>query len=297
MPCELYIPRKFSASVMVTIDRANAIIVEYQKQGFTLTLRQLYYQFVARGLIPNSQKEYGKLGVALNNARLAGLVDWEAIEDRTRNLEEVNTWKSPQAILNAVANQYQEDIWQTQPDCVEVWVEKEALVGVIERVCTEFQVPYFACRGYSSQSEQWRAGKRILERAEAHGQRTIILHFGDHDPSGIDMTRDNIERLEMFSENNVEVRRLALNMDQVKKYRPPPNPAKMTDSRSEGYVAAYGDKSWELDALDPKVIDALIRNELNSIIDAKLWQRAKKKVEVERARLKAVAERWETLHK
>ncbi len=198
--------------------------------------------------------------------------------------------------MQAVAQQYREDLWADQPQRIEVWIEKDALLGVIENGCNAFQVPYFACRGYSSQSEQYRAGKRILGHFNDFGQETVILHFGDHDPSGIDMTRDNDERLTMFSEGHVEIHRLALNMDQVKKYRPPPNPAKLTDSRIEGYLAKHGNQSWELDALDPTVIDGLIRNEIRSLLDTEKWDAALANVKVERERLKAVADRWDTIH-
>ena len=83
MTCEFFKATKFRASSLAIIDQANEIIDEYQADGYDLTLRQLYYQFVARNLIPNSQSEYNKLGTAINNGRLAGLIDWDAIKDRT----------------------------------------------------------------------------------------------------------------------------------------------------------------------------------------------------------------------
>lgn len=292
MPRELYISRNFGSAGLDVIDKANTIIEEYQAQGYALTLRQLYYQFVARGFISNDQKEYNKLGSIINHARLAGLIDWEAIEDRTRNLEKLAEWSSPTDVLKAVAEQYREDVWADQPMRVEVWVEKEALTGVIERICNQYQVPYFACRGYSSQSEQWRAGKRFLQRAEQFEQDTIILHFGDHDPSGIDMTRDNQDRLQMFSENHVTVKRLALNMDQVRQYNPPPNPAKLTDSRCEGYIAKFGSQSWELDALEPRVISNLIQKEIEAVLDKKKFKASLRRVDAEKSRLRDVAASW-----
>ncbi len=294
MPRELFVPRQFSDGSTTIIKRANQIIVEYQRQGFTLTLRQLYYQFVARGIIPNKQTEYKRLGSIINDARLAGLIDWAAIEDRTRNLDTPAAWDDPQSLIDICAKTYDIDRWATQSTRVEVWIEKEALAGVIAPICEEFRVPHFACRGYSSQSEQWAAGKRFA-RYHRNGQNVIVLHLGDHDPSGIDMTRDNTDRLAMFARNDVEVRRLALNMDQVKQYNPPPNPAKLTDSRCEGYIERFGAESWELDALEPNVIDGLIRAQLDDIIEPDEWAKAEQQVESERAAFSTIANNWDEI--
>jgi hypothetical protein len=273
MPREQFIEKKFAAASVELIERANEIITAYRLQGYILTLRQLYYQFVARDLIENTMRSYKRLGSVINDGRLAGLIDWEAIEDRTRNLEKNWTFKSPKAAIEQMRKQYRIDMWSNQEKRVEVWIEKEALVGVIEGVCRELDVPYFACRGYVSQSEQWRSGKRAQVNRRLRQQETVILHFGDHDPSGIDMTRDNDDRLRMFAGRRgaPTVERIALNMDQVEQYDPPPNPAKMTDSRFEGYLAEYGDKCWELDALEPKVIDQLIRDNVDQHRDMDLW--------------------------
>lgn len=260
----------FRTSSLTVIAQADAIIREYQARGYTLTLRQLYYQFVSRDLLKNVQTEYKRLGKIVNDARIAGKLDWSAIEDRTRNVKTPSVWSSPESIIRAVARQYQEDPWVAQPFRPEVWIEKDALVGVIEGVCKRLRVPYFACRGYASQSEIYDAGKRFRQTYRG-GQTPLILHLGDHDPSGLDMTRDLGERLSMFAGRHVEVRRLALNMDQIEQYDPPPNPAKDTDARFEGYRDEFGDSSWELDALDPDVISDLIQDELDTVIDTDLW--------------------------
>ncbi len=295
MPYIEYVARKFSPSSERTIETADKICAEYAAQGYALTLRQLYYQFVARGLIPNNMREYKNLGSIVNDARLAGRLDWDAIEDRTRNLEQLSTWESPKEILDATAKQFRFDWWADQPVRVEIWVEKEALVGVIERVANRYRLPYFACRGYGSQSELWRAGQRFIGHAE-NRQPVKILHLGDHDPSGIDMTRDNLDRLTMFTGRNedgdVDVIRLALNFDQVKRYKPPPNPAKLTDSRADGYIAKYGPDSWELDALDPKVIDDLISTEIESWIEDDAWAASKEREDKARARIADMARTW-----
>lgn len=285
---ECYVPRNFSASSLKTINSANSIIAEYLADGYDLTLRQLYYQFVSRDLIPNKQSEYKKLGSIINDARLAGLIDWDSITDRTRNLVGLTHWVSPTQIIDAAARGFRIDRWENQPFRVEIWIEKDALAGVFERVCEKNDVPYFSCRGYTSQSEMYSASQRLLSY---EGQKSIILHFGDHDPSGIDMSRDIEERLHTFL-CPVEVRRIALNMDQVKKYKPPPNPAKDTDSRFTGYISKYGTKSWELDALDPKVLNNLAQKEIDKIRVKSLWDEKCNYEDSEKEVLTSVSDRW-----
>ncbi len=292
VPKIAYTPKKFTAAHREIIDNSNIIIGEYNAQGYKLTLRQLYYQHVARGWLPNTQQSYSRLGDIVSSARRAGLIDWDAIEDRTRNLEAPTTWDNPAEIVAAVSRQYKIDVWADQPYYIECFVEKEALVGVIEVACEPIRVPYFACRGYTSDSELWAAGQR-MKRVTDGGRMPLILHLGDHDPSGIDMTRDIIERVMLFARTPIEVRRLALNMDQVHEYGPPPNPAKVTDSRFESYEAAYGDESWELDALPPEVLTALIRDEVSTLIDQAAWDESIEREESERSQLRAVSNHWD----
>lgn len=272
MPKEFYIDKSFREQSLKLIDIANSIIEEYQEQGFSLTLRQLYYQFVARDFLPNNQKSYNNLGSLISDARLAGQIDWEAIEDRTRYVRSNPHWDNAAEMIKSCELQFAFDKWKDQDYAPEVWIEKEALIGVIEDVCRNLDVPFFACRGYSSQSEQWRAGKRF-GLAKEEGRTPIVLHLGDHDPSGIDMTRDNQERLSLLAGCDVEVKRLALNMDQIEKYNPPPNPTKLTDSRSRNYINNYGANSWELDALEPKVIADLIEKEILLLRNDILWNK------------------------
>ena len=293
MPLICYVPKSFRPDTKTRIDQANEIIAEYQAQGFKLTLRQLYYQFVSRDLIPNTVQSYKSLGDVVNDGRLAGLIDWDAIEDRTRNLRSSPHWSSPRSIVRACADQFAVDLWDKQENYVEVWIEKDALVGVIEGICTELDVPYFACRGYTSQSEMWGAAQRLIEREKA-GKRTFIIHLGDHDPSGIDMTRDIQDRLELFGSTAV-IHRIALVFDQIKQYNPPPNPAKTTDARYQSYADKYGDESWELDALEPSVIVDLIREAVQDRIDWDAWEEALKRQKTGREQLGKVSRRWDNV--
>lgn len=287
---EQYVAKRFKPETMEKVAMAHVIIKEYAEEGYDLTLRQLYYQFVSKGWLANTDRNYQNLGRIVSNARLAGLLPWDSIVDRTRGLEARNHWNGPADLMRDAARSFGVDRWEGQSRRVEVWIEKDALVGVIEGVCRDLDVAYFSCRGYTSQSEMWSAGKRLGEY-ESSGLSTVILHLGDHDPSGLDMTRDIRDRLHMFHAET-EVRRIALTFDQIAEYDPPPNPAKLSDARAEDYVIEHGYESWELDALDPRVMNALIREHVEGLLDMKLFKARKTQEEVSRARLTSVAENW-----
>ena len=265
-----YVDKKFRADSLALLDVINSIIDEYSAGGYSLTVRQTYYQLVARGLIPNNGKSYDRVQGLISDGRLAGLVSWTAIEDRGRTLRGYETQRSPGAAVRQAAAHYKLDLWAGQRFRPEVWVEKAALEGVVERICSQLRVDFYATRGYDSQSQSWAAGRRFADYV-ARGQTPVVLHLGDHDPSGIDMTRDNTERLALFAGFRVSVVRIALNYDQVLRYAPPPNPAKMSDSRAESYVRQYGDESWELDALDPRVMQDLIEEHVLRMRDEQAW--------------------------
>lgn len=291
MPCIAYEDWSPKDETLVVVHHAVRIIARYAEEGYDLTLRQLYYQFVSEDLLPNKQSEYKRLGDIISKARRAGLIDWNAIVDRTRNLRAVSTWDSPAELVEQDYLAFRRDLWADQDNYVEVWFEKDALMGVFERAANRYRVPFFSCRGYTSDSEVWSAAQRLAEKYD-EGKDCEILHFGDHDPSGIDMTRDINDRLELFGAGGVVVNRLALNMDQVRRYNPPPNPAKESDSRFVGYEALHGNKSWELDALNPTILGDLVANAVRNLVDEAKWNDACDREARERFELKAIASRY-----
>lgn len=259
MPKIQYKEIRFQQKSLDLIELVNQVVDEYSAQGYELTLRQVYYQLVARGYIPNNERSYKNVGSLINDGRLAGLIDWHSVTDRTRNLRSESHWDTPADVIASARYSYNLDKWKGQPNYVEVWVEKDALVDIVGQACSPLDTPYFSCRGYTSQSEMWSAAQRFIRQKQR--KKRIIIHLGDHDPSGIDMTRDIQERLEMFGAD-VFVKRVALTMNQIQTYNPPPNPAKITDSRASKYIDQFGDESWELDALEPKVITDLIKKQV-----------------------------------
>lgn len=265
---EQYIDKTFRQSSLDLIDHMNAIIDDYSAQDYELTLRQLYYQLVARGIIPNTERSYKNVGELVNNARLAGLMDWNAIVDRTRYVRALSHYDGEADMLDTAAQAYRLDKWENQPNYVEVWIEKDALISIAEQAARALDVPCFSCRGYTSQSEMYEAAQRFKQQSHREGR--YIIHLGDHDPSGLDMTRDITDRLAMFGAD-VQVERIALNRDQIDLYNPPPNPAKITDTRAKAYITRHGHESWELDALDPATLDRLIKDKIIDLMDIDLY--------------------------
>ncbi|EAA0129554.1 hypothetical protein ABJF43_002493 [Listeria monocytogenes] len=286
----VYKEMRFRADSLALIEKVNQIIKEYHRQGYELTLRQVYYQLVANGIIENKERSYKNLGSLISNARLAGLIDWNAIVDRTRFLRGFNYETSPENAIKRLSQRYGTDPWAGQKNHVEVWVEKDALVDIVGQASNKLNVNYFSCRGYVSQSAMFRSARRLANWQLA-GKDITILHLGDHDPSGIDMSRDIEERLATF-EIFPDVKRIALNMDQVDEYTPVPNPTKLSDSRAADYISQFGYESWELDALQPRVIDDLISEHINPLIDWGLMESVKEECEEERRQLETVSYHW-----
>lgn len=310
-----FIKKRFSIESQAIIASAESILDRYAEQGYDLSLRQLYYQFIAADLFPaswidaaynlknglppdtkNTEKNYKNLGGIISDARLAGLLDWDMIKDRGRELITQSHWDSPQAIIEASAAQFRIDKWADQSNHIEVMVEKQALEGVLIPVCEEVGVPFIANKGYSSSSALYEAGLRMVA-AMRDNKNICVIYLGDHDPSGIDMSRDVQDRLRLFThytdgdEQCVNLYRVALNLPQIKILRPPPNPAKITDSRAADYISRFGESSWELDAIEPKALAKLVRDQVIGLRDDRKWQVALQREQSMKDELLALAKK------
>jgi hypothetical protein len=281
---------KFRPDSMRKIEQMREIVDEYSEQGLRLTARQLYYQFVSRDFIPNTPAEYKKLTALLTDARYAGLIDWSAIEDRGRVPDVPSEWKDVQSLVRGALRAYRLPRWGNQPCYAELWVEKQALAGVLEPLAYEYHVPLMVNKGYSSASAMYDAAKRINRRSDDGTKRTHLFYLGDHDPSGEDMVRDIKERLFEFGARHCLVTKIALTMGQIGEYHPPPNPAKITDPRAKAYCAQHGAESWEVDALRPDVLAQLIRTALDGCIDKKRMRAVIDREEHDKEALRAAAE-------
>lgn len=244
-----------------------------------LTLRQVYYQLVAAIVIENNAGEYKKLSEALSHARLDGLVPWEALEDRSRSTLEAGGWTDAaeylDASLRAFLARYRRDLLQSQDVAIEVWVEKDALSRVCLRAAEPFCVPVVVAKGFSSVSYVHECRKRVQHHAAA-GKQTVILYFGDLDPSGWEMLPSMMLTLqhEMGLGHQVRAVRCALTPDQVADYNLPRSldALKPTDSRAKKYMQQFGDLAVELDALPPATLEGLVRDAIEAELDLSVFE-------------------------
>lgn len=325
---QLYRPTNFKPETLARIVQAQEIIAEYD--GQKLTARQVYYQFVSRDLIPNTPRSYQNLSTTLTDARYAGMIAWDAIEDRGREVDAPGEWEKIDDLVDAAVESWRSPRWKDQPRYVELWVEKQALAGVLAPIARRWHVPLMVNKGYSSASAMYEAAQRMLEavgatevqarcsgcgsfrdeaKCDACGERcaientavdsdgmdmfdreVVVLYLGDHDPSGEDMVRDIRDRLVEFGVPNLDVQKIALTMEQIRRLRPPPNPAKITDSRAAGYIAEHGQSSWELDALPPRELNTLVDRAIRRVCDVDAYDAVKEAEKIERDRVrKAIA--------
>ena len=304
----------FQPAVLSIIQQADEILSDYQADGYDLTVRQLYYRFIALDLFPeswidpdynakkdlppdtkNTPKNYMRLGQIITKGRMAGLLDWDQLVDRGRETKYLGHWKNPGHAIRSIARQFRIDKWVDQPIHVEVIVEKQTLEGIMEPLCEELDIAFTANKGYSSASFMYRKGKEIGEIIE-DGKDVAIVYLGDHDPSGIDMDRDVLERLEIFGGLNcgegLNLKRGALTMKQIIAKNAPPNPAKTTDSRSKEYIKKYGNESWEIEALEPRELVAAVTRAVEALRDPDLWDAAVAREDDMRTELNKFAKRY-----
>ncbi|MCL2745130.1 MAG: hypothetical protein FWE67_14900 [Planctomycetaceae bacterium] len=289
-----YINKRISEERTEVITNANEIIAEYQEQGYCITLRQLYYQFVSRNLLENSKRSYQRLCSIIKDGRMAGMIDWDTIVDRTRQLQCRSRWDSPEEILESCSRSFHLDLWEGQSHRVEIWIEKDALISVIEDTCNSWDCPYLACRGYNSASEMREAAQRIIEAGRC-GYNYTILYAGDHDPSGSDMSRDIESRLRQFGAR-FDFRRIALNREQVSRFNLPPNKIKDSDSRSRTYRSKFGTECWELDALPPSELVRIIDDSIEQHIDhPEAYNQQQDLIRKGRETLKRISDNYSTI--
>lgn len=278
------------------LDHVNVILEDFERQGYNLTIRQLYYQLVSKDIIENKVEMYNSLGNMMSKARLAGLIDWGMIEDRVRIPSQRAHWDSPREILLSAIASYYISRWENQDNYIEVWCEKDAVSNIIQPVCRKYDVLFMANRGYSSQTAMYDGYKRLYKAAK-QDKEIMLIYLGDHDPSGMDMDNDIRNRMGnfFFGDKDAkidEVRRIALTMDQIEQYNPPENPAKTDDRRYALYSEKYGESSWELDALEPSVLSEVAEGAILEYVDMDEFERVKSIEEEEKEEMRLFADKW-----
>lgn len=257
------------------IERSGQVkkIVHNLTEYWPLTLRQIYYQLVAKNLIKNTKSQYTMLSTLIKQMRLDGLLPWDVIEDRTRKVSDKRGYNDPDEFieqeLSYLLNGYSRCLVQDQENYVEIWIEKDALSRIFEKLAWRYCIRCVTCKGFVSATFVNDYVVRA-KKAQAQGQRPVVLYFGDFDPSGVKMfetTQDSM-RYEHNLED-IEYRRIALNLDQVETYELPVNfnAIKEKDTRTPEYRKKYGDIAVELDALHPKLLKELTEEALADVLD------------------------------
>jgi hypothetical protein len=227
-------------------------------------LRQLFYQFVIRNVIENSEKAYTNLGNLMVNARMAGMSDWDALEDRIRIPRLPTEFDSPQDLIDAAINSFRLPRWKGQDWYIELWCEKDALSNILASMARKYHITLMVNRGFGSASSLHETADRFIAQEEA--EHKAILYLGDFDPSGEDMVRDLRKRLSVFGAD-LTIEKIALTFDQVKQHNLVPNPVKKSDSRARAFIEKYGESSWEVDALPPDVLHQLVEEAILKVLD------------------------------
>lgn len=291
--------RDGSMDYATLIERVNSIINHYREHGNTrLTLRQIFYRLVSLYNYPNTRDAYNRLSRHLTEARDDGCIDEECIVDLSRpeyrfNPEHQDAEEYISNRLESMLDEFDLDRWEGQDKYVEVWIEKEALAGVIAPICKEYRVRLVVCKGYSSYTQKSRA----MDRFPAGKDRIVILYMGDHDPTGMnieEVLKDDLRRLaeKKHKDIRLEVKRVAITDEQISRYSIPPYYlSKQRVQGRDAYISRYGHNVWELDALDPGVLTDTLKHAIEEHIDMDRWRERSKQIEEERSRVAAVIEK------
>jgi len=274
------------------VAEVKSILSQYD---MPLTLRQIFYRLVAKGVIPNTVNSYKRLSRILVKAREKGDIDDSRIEDRSRQVLGIGDfgYEDLDSFINMQIERLKEcwyywtrAMWKDQPKNVIIVLEKDALSRLFTDVADDYRVKVYPTRGYGS----YTYVKDLARHISLCGKHTVVLYFGDYDPSGRDIERDLTDRLKRYGAEDFEVIRVALTREQIHMYNLPPKPedaetlAKlMRDPRSKTYGLDY---ACELDALEPDILKSMIKDAIIRNIDVNLWNKTIDQINEERKKLK-----------
>jgi len=266
-------------SSLILIEQVQKIISSYD---FALTLRQIYYQLVAKKIIPNEQRYYKKLSRICVMGRNEGILSEEGFADRLREVDKLSSWADLNQFMETVKRSYHKDKWQNQDKYIEIWTEKDALRSVLTEITYQYDVSLMVARGQLSRTAIYEAFNRYKIQSD---KECYLYYCGDFDPSGLSIYESIKERLEKFGVF-IKYERIALTEEQIKKYQLPSDPAKQSDPNYNKFVSLYGsDMVVELDSLPPDVLRDIIKDCISKNIDAGLLAQVQKEETKEQDKL------------
>jgi hypothetical protein len=266
----------------------DAVLSLLDGEETQITVRHLFYRLVGEGVIEKTEKAYKNLVQHLGRWRRAGEIEWSDFADSTRWHISAQTFDGIEDALQRTRETYRRNLWSTQSDYVELWLEKDAIASIVHDVAAEFGVPIFVCRGFASLSSLYGASQ-TFRKATENGKQVKIFHLGDYDPSG-HAAADAIERtlIEGFY-CCLEFERLAVTQEQIEELCLPTRPTKQTDSRARNWD---GDECVELDSMPPAEMRAIVQDAITDCIEPEAWEAFQKVEAAEReslAKLRIVA--------
>jgi hypothetical protein len=255
---------------------------------FALTLRQIYYQLVARQIILNEQRYYKKLSRLCVAGRDEGILPEEGFADRLRAVDKLGSWPDLNEFMQTVKRSYRKDKWQNQDNYLEIWTEKDALRSVLTEITYQYDVALMVTRGQLSRTEVYRTAGRYKAQSD---KKCHLYYCGDFDPSGLSIY-DSIKKRVMDFGVFINFERIALTQEQIEKYQLPSDPAKQSDPNYNKFVNIYGsDMVVELDSLPPDVLRKIIEDCILQNIDEGHLMRILRKEKTERGRLNKFIEK------
>ena len=277
-------PTSLARRTKAEMNAIRAGLVDILSLGQPMSVRQVFYAATVRGLIAKTEAEYKTIVRLLGEMRRDGTIPYQWLADATRWMRKPQTYSSAEAALKRAAETYRRALWDDNSVVVEVWLEKEALAGVLVDVTAEWDVPLMVTRGYPSMSFLFSAANAILDRAtgDRRHQRTQIYYFGDHDPSGVDIDRAIRQGIgeamwSMFDEREdreptpmdefsywADFERVAVTEDQIADWDLPTRPTKASDSRAKAFD---GLDSVELDAIPVDLLRLTARTCIEAHVD------------------------------
>jgi hypothetical protein len=257
-----------------------------ESYDFALTLRQIYYQLVAKQIISNQKKNYMKLSRLCVIGRDEGILSEDAFADRLRQVDKPNSWRDLTDFMGTVKRAYRKDKWEEQDAYLEIWTEKDALRGVITPVTYAYDVNLLIVRGQVSRTAIYESYERFAGKID-EGKDCYLYYFGDFDPSGLSIYNSLTERIRNYGEAGeyINFKRIALTPEQIEEYSLPSDPGKKSDPNYKRFVSEYGDNVVELDSLPPDVLRELIRDCIEENIAYELLAQVKETEIKEQVRL------------
>jgi hypothetical protein len=268
-------PVKRHRSTKAQVEQRRESLFDIISEMQPMTVRQVFYQATVRGVVEKTEAGYTKVQTDLVVLRRAGELPYHWLADNTRWQRKPRTFIGVKQALEQTARFYRKNLWASANAYVEIWLEKDALAGVVFPVTSLYDVPLMIARGYASLSFLHTAAEHINDLVVP----SYIYHLGDFDPSGVNAGEKIEETLcEMAPNAEIYFERVAVTPEQIEEWDLPTRPTKASDTRAKN----FGDISVELDAIEPDTLRTIVRDAIELHLPAEQFDVLKAAEESER---------------